>query len=194
MLALALITTHNYPARTSMHLSLYRRLTTPLYLHLWGGKTHTVISSALYSKLQTVWLAEVERPPLCSALERPSMFWRACERALNKYIPCIMTTCPPHVRNWDAFRMQADEPEFTRHKVRAFLHGHSCYELIPESGKVVVLDVGLPIRQAFHALHEQVRFCSFLPPAVLLGWANRTSCGCGILVYFHKPLWLVMYC
>lgn len=52
---------------------------------------------------------------------------------------------------------QADEPEFTRHKVRAFLHGHTCYELIPESGKVVVLDVGLPIRQAFHALHEQAR-------------------------------------
>ena len=52
--------------------------------------------------------------------------------------------------------MQADEPEFTRNKVRAFLNGHTCYELIPESGKVVVLDVGLPIRQAFHALHEQV--------------------------------------
>ncbi len=52
--------------------------------------------------------------------------------------------------------MQADEPEFTRNKVRAFLSGHTCYELIPESGKVVVLDVGLPIRQAFHALREQV--------------------------------------
>jgi hypothetical protein len=52
--------------------------------------------------------------------------------------------------------VQADEPEFTRNKVRVFLNGHTCYELIPESGKVVVLDVGLPIRQAFHALHEQV--------------------------------------
>lgn len=51
---------------------------------------------------------------------------------------------------------QADEPAFTRNKIRAFLHSHTCYELIPESGKVVILDVGLPIRQAFHALHEQV--------------------------------------
>ncbi len=58
---------------------------------------------------------------------------------------------------------QADEPEFTRNKVRAFLNGHTCYELIPESGKVVVLDVGLPIRQAFHALHEQVG-TTILPP------------------------------
>ena len=40
--------------------------------------------------------------------------------------------------------------------MRDFLRGHSCYELIPESGKVVLLDTGLPIRQAFHALHEQV--------------------------------------
>ena len=51
---------------------------------------------------------------------------------------------------------QADEPDFTRNKVRVFLRTHTCYELIPESGKVVILDVGLPIRQAFHALHEQV--------------------------------------
>lgn len=52
--------------------------------------------------------------------------------------------------------LQADEPDFTRNKVRVFLNTHTCYELIPESGKVVILDVGLPIRQAFHALHEQV--------------------------------------
>ena len=52
--------------------------------------------------------------------------------------------------------MQADEPDFTRNKARVFLSTHTCYELIPESGKVVILDVGLPIRQAFHALHEQV--------------------------------------
>lgn len=38
-----------------------------------------------------------------------------------------------------------------------FLHAHSAYELIPESGKVVVLDCDLPVRQAFHALHEQVQ-------------------------------------
>ena len=56
-----------------------------------------------------------------------------------------------------AAHAQADEPGYTRNKVRVFLQGHSCYELIPESGKVVILDVGLPIRQAFHALHEQVR-------------------------------------
>ncbi|GFH06810.1 uncharacterized protein HaLaN_01509 [Haematococcus lacustris] len=47
------------------------------------------------------------------------------------------------------------EPEYTRKKVADFLHSHTAYELIPESGKVVVLDMDLPVRQAFHALCEQ---------------------------------------
>ncbi|EFJ45435.1 hypothetical protein VOLCADRAFT_63727 [Volvox carteri f. nagariensis] len=45
--------------------------------------------------------------------------------------------------------------EYTRKKISDFLHAHTAYELIPESGKVVVLDLDLPVRQAFHALHEQ---------------------------------------
>ena len=53
--------------------------------------------------------------------------------------------------------VQADDPEYTRRKVKEFLAMHTAYELIPESGKVVLLDSALPIRQAFHALHEQVR-------------------------------------
>ena len=51
--------------------------------------------------------------------------------------------------------MSASEPAFTRKKIADFLHAHTAYELIPESGKVVLLDADLPVRQAFHALHEQ---------------------------------------
>ena len=50
---------------------------------------------------------------------------------------------------------QADEPGYTRRRFKDFLTTHTVYELIPESGKVVLLDVELPVRQAFHALHEQ---------------------------------------
>ncbi|XP_057776834.1 sucrose nonfermenting 4-like protein [Salvia miltiorrhiza] len=32
---------------------------------------------------------------------------------------------------------------------------HMAYELLPESGKVVAFDVDLPVKQAFHILHEQ---------------------------------------
>lgn len=51
--------------------------------------------------------------------------------------------------------LQVEEPTYTRKRVRDFLSHHTCYELIPESGKVVLLDIDLPVRQAFHALHEQ---------------------------------------
>ena len=53
--------------------------------------------------------------------------------------------------------VQTNDPDYTRRKVREFLATHTVYELIPESGKVVLLDCALPIRQAFHALHEQAR-------------------------------------
>lgn len=35
-----------------------------------------------------------------------------------------------------------------------FLRSHSCYDIIPASGKSVVLDIDLPVKPAFHALEE----------------------------------------
>ncbi|KAB1214028.1 Sucrose nonfermenting 4-like protein [Morella rubra] len=43
----------------------------------------------------------------------------------------------------------------SRQRVSLFLSTHTVYELLPESGKVVALDVDLPVKQAFHILHEQ---------------------------------------
>lgn len=40
-------------------------------------------------------------------------------------------------------------------KISEFFTSHTAYELIPESGKVIVLDVDLTLKQAFHALYEQ---------------------------------------
>eukprot|EP00241_Pyramimonas_parkeae_P000875 CAMPEP_0114259890 /NCGR_PEP_ID=MMETSP0058-20121206/20148_1 /TAXON_ID=36894 /ORGANISM="Pyramimonas parkeae, CCMP726" /LENGTH=572 /DNA_ID=CAMNT_0001374995 /DNA_START=233 /DNA_END=1951 /DNA_ORIENTATION=- len=48
-----------------------------------------------------------------------------------------------------------DDPQLSRSRLSEFLHRHTAYELIPESGKVVVLDTALPVQQAFHALYEQ---------------------------------------
>ncbi|XP_065630896.1 sucrose nonfermenting 4-like protein isoform X2 [Quercus suber] len=44
----------------------------------------------------------------------------------------------------------------SRQRISAFLTNHTVYELLPESGKVVALDVDLPVKQAFHILHEQL--------------------------------------
>ncbi|KAF3456191.1 hypothetical protein FNV43_RR00841 [Rhamnella rubrinervis] len=43
----------------------------------------------------------------------------------------------------------------SRQRISLFLSTHTVYELLPDSGKVVVLDVDLPVKQAFHILHEQ---------------------------------------
>ncbi|KAL3812854.1 hypothetical protein ACJIZ3_014122 [Penstemon smallii] len=43
----------------------------------------------------------------------------------------------------------------SRQRVAVFLSTHLAYELLPESGKVIALDVELPVKQAFHILHEQ---------------------------------------
>eukprot|EP01025_Chloroclados_australasicus_P065857 TRINITY_DN8987_c0_g2_i1.p1 TRINITY_DN8987_c0_g2~~TRINITY_DN8987_c0_g2_i1.p1 ORF type:complete len:555 (-),score=65.30 TRINITY_DN8987_c0_g2_i1:432-2096(-) len=51
--------------------------------------------------------------------------------------------------------MQEDDPGFTLRKIQEFLQSHTAYELIPESNKVVLIDLDFPVRQAFHALHEQ---------------------------------------
>ncbi|CAI9284786.1 unnamed protein product [Lactuca saligna] len=43
----------------------------------------------------------------------------------------------------------------SRQRISVFLSTHMAYELLPESGKVIALDVELPVKQAFHILFEQ---------------------------------------
>ncbi|CAN1129760.1 Sucrose nonfermenting 4-like protein [Linum perenne] len=43
----------------------------------------------------------------------------------------------------------------SRHRISIFMSTHTAYELLPKSGKVVALDVDLPVKQAFHILSEQ---------------------------------------
>ncbi|XP_057439383.1 sucrose nonfermenting 4-like protein [Lotus japonicus] len=52
-------------------------------------------------------------------------------------------------------RMLGSDLEVSRHRISIFLSTHTAYDLLPESGKVVALDINLPVKQAFHALHEQ---------------------------------------
>ncbi len=68
----------------------------------------------------------------------------------------------------------AGEPGTTRAALRAWLAGHTAAELVPESGRVVLLDARLPVRLAFHALHEQG--ASSAPV-----WDARARCCVGML-------------
>ncbi|XP_047950509.1 sucrose nonfermenting 4-like protein isoform X2 [Salvia hispanica] len=79
-------------------------------------------------------------------------------------------TIPPILGSDTAGRMEVDgdpsppeailsasqaEVDLSRDRVSAFLSSHTAYELLPESGKVIALDVNLPVKQAFHILYEQ---------------------------------------
>lgn len=47
------------------------------------------------------------------------------------------------------------EIEVSRRRISDFLSARTAYDLLPESGKVVALDISLPVKQAFHVLYEQ---------------------------------------
>jgi hypothetical protein len=64
---------------------------------------------------------------------------RVADNALSEMLPRISDT----------------DVQISRQRISAFLSKHTAYELLPESGKVVALDVDLPVKQAFHILHEQ---------------------------------------
>ncbi|KAK0600624.1 hypothetical protein LWI29_016878 [Acer saccharum] len=53
--------------------------------------------------------------------------------------------------------MQIPEADLvvSRQRISLFLSTHTAYELLPDPGKVIALDVNLPVKQAFHILHEQ---------------------------------------
>ncbi|KAL2464135.1 Sucrose nonfermenting 4-like protein [Forsythia ovata] len=52
-------------------------------------------------------------------------------------------------------RISEADLQMSRHRIAVFMSTHMAYELLPESGKVIALDVDLPVKQAFHILHEQ---------------------------------------
>ncbi|CAA3010955.1 sucrose nonfermenting 4-like protein isoform X1 [Olea europaea var. sylvestris] len=56
----------------------------------------------------------------------------------------------------DPFRkISAEDLQMSLHHIAVFMSTHMAYELLPESGKVIALDVDLPVKQAFRILHEQ---------------------------------------
>ncbi|XP_042472008.1 sucrose nonfermenting 4-like protein isoform X1 [Zingiber officinale] len=52
-------------------------------------------------------------------------------------------------------RISEEDIKISRSHISMFLSSHTAYDLLPDSGKVVALDVNLPVKQAFHILYEQ---------------------------------------
>ncbi|CAI9764768.1 unnamed protein product [Fraxinus pennsylvanica] len=52
-------------------------------------------------------------------------------------------------------RISQADVDLSRNRISVFLSTHTAYELLPESGKVIALDINLPVKQAFDILYEQ---------------------------------------
>ncbi|XP_072996780.1 sucrose nonfermenting 4-like protein isoform X1 [Typha latifolia] len=52
-------------------------------------------------------------------------------------------------------RISDADIRISHRRISDFLSAHTVYDLLPDSGKVIALDVNLPVKQAFHILYEQ---------------------------------------
>ena len=81
-----------------------------------------------------------------------------------------------------------DAMEEGRKVIQRFLKSHTCYDLIPRSGKVIVFDVDIPVKLAFYALVEHgVASAPLLDPALnaFVGMFTATDF-IEIIRYFYK--------
>ena len=51
--------------------------------------------------------------------------------------------------------LEANGDAATKARVAQLLHSRSVIDMVPESGRVVAFDTGMPVQQAFHVLYEQ---------------------------------------
>ncbi|PKI46484.1 hypothetical protein CRG98_033127 [Punica granatum] len=99
----------------------------------WKHDEHQPYATSEYGIVNTIFLATTEHNYV------PGSSVRISDGTLTETVP----------------RISDADLLLSRHRVSAFLTSHTAYELLPESGKVVALDIDLPVKQAFHILYEQ---------------------------------------
>ncbi|KAG6432152.1 hypothetical protein SASPL_103726 [Salvia splendens] len=104
----------------------------------------------------------------------------------------------PDVTSRESFPVISESDlEISRHRIAVFMSTHMAYELLPESGKVVAFDVDLPVKQAFHILHEQVKQLGCLYGAIvglLKEPVCRSSQCTGFYFNYERVLGLRLVC
>lgn len=118
----------------------------------WRHDEHQPFESGHYGTVNTIFLSresvsvpEILGPQMHSGsnMEVDNEAFHRVVRVSDGSLPDSMPKVP-----------EADL-EVSRHRISSFLSACTAYELLPESGKVIALDVDLPVKQAFHILHEQ---------------------------------------
>jgi len=86
-----------------------------------------------------------------SSPERPKVIQKVNSNVSNSSPPRSRSTTP--INSYTLQMLDEDKLKHLR-PFSDFLRSYTCYDIIPASGKSVVLDTQLPVRAAFHALEE----------------------------------------
>ncbi|CAJ1960850.1 unnamed protein product [Sphenostylis stenocarpa] len=103
------------------------------------------------------WRHDEQKPSVSGSFGVVNTFYLGREPDI---LPSILSTAPGRshmeVDNMETNpRMLVSDLEVSRHRITVFLSTHTAYDLLPESGKIIALDINLPVKQAFHVLYEQ---------------------------------------
>ncbi|KAI4338514.1 hypothetical protein MLD38_023563 [Melastoma candidum] len=107
----------------------------------WRHDEHQPYAASEYGIVNTIFLASAEPNIVPSSLVPPLPDVRTMDHDHevgrgDRPVLDLTSTIP-------------DELAASRHRVSTFLATHTAYELLPESGKVIALDIELPVKQAF---------------------------------------------
>ncbi|XP_021898792.1 sucrose nonfermenting 4-like protein [Carica papaya] len=109
---------------------------------VWRHDEHQPFVSGHYGVVNTVFIAR--EPETIPSTFSPEMPGRS-----NMEVDDVFA------RGEAVARISEADLQVSRQRISVFLSTHTAYELLPESGKVIALDVTLPVKQAFHILYEQ---------------------------------------
>ncbi|KAH9602460.1 hypothetical protein KSS87_005257 [Heliosperma pusillum] len=112
----------------------------------WRHDEHQPFVTGTYGVVNTVFLAREPDVPI-------NVFGADIPGNMEVDDAIIRPNAPPDGVVQE--RISESEVQVSRQRISLFLSQHTAYELLPESGKVVALDVTLPVKQAFHILYEQ---------------------------------------
>ncbi|CAL5330228.1 unnamed protein product [Camellia sinensis] len=131
----------------------------------WRHDEHQPFVSGNYGVVNTVFLAR--EPDVIPAIYTPETPGRSSMDVDND--PFFHLEAVPRISEADI--------DISRQRISVFLSTHTAYELLPESGKVIALDVNLPVKQAFHILYEQLRFLRSVPREIeMISTKTLNSC------------------
>lgn len=119
----------------------------------WRHDEHQPFVTGSYGTVNTVVLAR--EPDYIPSVPSPQMTCGSSMDVDNEAFQHVVRVSDGILLHEPLPKILEADLEVSRHRISAFLSTHMAYEVLPDSGKVIALDVDLPVKQAFHILYEQ---------------------------------------